>query len=313
MLEETLEDVIPLDCGSEDESDTEDTPAIVQPQTFGERGARQMLYHMRCVSEFQEQNVSPDFIMGIVDPNCLEHVDSGQTPSPSLIVTDMPSLSEEQEDKVRRAGKLLSEAGELAVQAHQLLTKAEMVRGEAYQLLVGLEDDPLVRHILDPEYIEFPDGIETHKSNKQLTAEVLSTQEPTGSGVDTDATVVYDVKKAKRAVARKARRGVSATRKLSTGSVVSTGKRIHGYKIPDDFPESWPLKYRPHFVGGGPLENRVYICQFPKCGKRISKLDPSWSHLARHMKCKAKCPLCMNASYWNPCGMRAHMRTCRRK
>jgi hypothetical protein len=261
----------------------------------------------------QERGVSSSFLLGLVDPNCLEHdMDEEETsPEAGIAVTDMPELSADQEASVRQAGKLLTEAGEMAIEAHRLLTQAEMLRGEAYKLLDGLEDEPIIRKILDPKTVDFPDGIEGTKTTKQFKAEVLSLQsqqEPKGSGAETDATVVYDVKKAVKAAKRKRQGARKPARKLSTGSVVSTGKPILGYRVPDDFPGSWPLKYRPRFIGGGPNENRVYICQFPNCGAHVSKLDPCWSHLAHHMGQKAVCPFC-NASYWNPCGMRAHMRT----
>jgi hypothetical protein len=267
---------------------------------------------MSAVSELQKQGVSPDVIMGLADPNNLEHTPRKGV-DPVIVVSD--DVSEESQLCIDEAAKLLSAAADLSMNAHKLLTQAEEMRAKAYVMLDGLSSDPVARALLQADMGELPDGIEMESSLKQLKQKVLEAQ--AGKQQMGEIGAVGGSKaggKGKRKQSIQGPEKVVASgsgnkgRRLSTGSVVSVSPPIQGKIVPDDYPDTWPLKYRPLHVGGGPDENRVYLCQYPKCTKSTSKLDPGWRHLAvEHMKSEAKCHLC-NATYTHPGSMRAHLR-----
>jgi hypothetical protein len=297
-------EVVELASSSEDEDDD----AVVLPQSFAERGARQLLYHMSAAAELQQQNVSEEVVMGMIDPNNLEHVPSA-VGGPEIDVIE--HVSGDEKMIIDEASKLLSSAADLSMNAHKLLSQAEEMRANAYVMLEEVSGNPMVQLLLQADQGQLPDGIETGMSLKQLKRKVVSEQGDKGkmgkgsSGKVTPTKVVPSKKgKADTVTTKQGNKG----RRLSTGSVVSVGPPIQGKVVPDDYPDTWPLKYRPLHVGGGPNESRVYLCQFPKCTKSITKLDPAWRHLAvDHMNSEAKCHLC-TATYTHPGSMRAHLR-----
>jgi hypothetical protein len=239
-------------------------------------------------------------------------------PVEGLEVEVVEQVSEEKRKIIEEAGTLLSSAADLSTNAHKLLTQAEEMRAKAYLMLEGMSSDPMARLLLQADLVQFPDGIEGNKSLKQLKREFVQGQESKsvskgveqgeGSGIGKTKPKAKKGSDGPKVVKKRRSNRKGKGRRLSTGSVVSVGEPIHGYVVPDDFPSTWPLRYRPKYIGGGPRGGRIYICQYPGCGRHISKLDPSWTHLAvKHMRIPAKCPLC-GKGYNHPGSMRAHMR-----
>jgi hypothetical protein len=76
-------------------------------------------------------------------------------------------------------------------------------------------------------------------------------------------------------------------------------------RVPADFPDVWPPRYNPKYLGR--KRGRDYLCRFPGCSAIISRKDPSWTHVARHMGLSAKCPKC-GKGYQDPASFRLHLR-----